>query len=112
MLGVAYAFAASVSPGLVLGFCLYLAGRLSSRPKRTPRQIILSTFWVWLAVEICGGCAGLIVWRTGKGFYPDWVYPDDSLGLLITQSIQVTAYLTGAIFSCLLVANTWRRRNG
>lgn len=110
MLGVAYAFAASISPGLVLGFCLYVAGRLSGRPKRSPRQMILSTFRVWLAVEICAGCAGLIVWRTGKGFYPEWVYPDDSLSLLITQSIQITAYLTGAVFSCILVAFTWTRR--
>jgi len=110
MLGIAYAFAASISPGVMLGVFLYIAGRLFSRPKLTPKQIILSTIWVWVAVEICAGLVGLMVWRTGKGIYPDWVYPDNSVGLLITQSIQITAYLTGAVFSCILIAYTWQKR--
>jgi CDP-diglyceride synthetase len=110
MLGIAYAFAASISPGVMLGVFLYIAGRLFNRPKLTPKQIILSTVWVWVGVEICAGTVGVIVWRTGKALYPDWVYPDDSMGLLITQSIQITAYLTGAVFSCILIAHTWQKR--
>jgi len=110
MLGIAYAFAASISPGVMLGVFLYIAGRLFNRPKLTPKQIILSTVWVWIAVEICAGIVGVIVWRTGKGLYPDWVYPDESIGLLITQSIQITAYLTGAVFSGILIAYTWQKR--
>lgn len=110
MLGIAYAGAASVSPGVVLGMFLYVAGRLFSRPKLSPSQIILSTLWVWLAVEICAITVGMIVWSTGKGIYPEWFYPDDSLGLLITQSIQVTAYLSGAAFSIILICWTWHRR--
>lgn len=110
MLGIAYAFAASISPGLILGVFLYLAGRLFSRPKLSRNQIILSTAWVWMAVEICGAIAGVIVWQTGRGIYPDWVYPDHSLGLLITQSIQITAYLSGMLFSSILIIGTWHRR--
>jgi hypothetical protein len=110
MLGIAYAFGASISPGLILGVSLYFAGRFFSRPTLSPREIILSTVWVWVAVEICSGFAGLVVWLTGKGLYPDWVYPDDSVGLLMTQSIQITAYLTGALFSCILIAATWQKR--
>jgi len=82
MLGIAYAFAASSSPGLLLGIALYVAGRLFDRPKLTTWQLVSSTVWVWIGVEICAWIAGLIVWRTGRGIYPDWVYPDDSLGLL------------------------------
>jgi len=110
MLGIAYAFAASISPGVMLGVLLYTAGRLFDRAKLTPRQIVLSTLWVWVAVEFCAGLVGVIAWRTGKGIYPDWVYPDDSHGLLITQSIQITAYLTGALFSVILIAYTWQKR--
>ncbi len=110
MLGIAYAFAASISPGVMLGVFLYIAGRLFARPKLLPKQIIFSTFWVWLAVEVCAIGVGFVVWQTGKGIYPDWVYPDESLGLLITQSIQITAYLTGAVFSLILIGYTWQKR--
>jgi len=110
MLGVAYAFAASITPGVMLGIFLYVAGRLFGRAKLSPKQIIFSTAWVWAAVEICAGIVGLIVWRTEQGVYPEWVYPDDSLGLLITQSIQITAYLTGLLFSIILICYTWHRR--
>lgn len=110
MLGIAYAFAASISPGLVLGIVLYIFGRLFNRPKLTPEQIVLSTVWVWIPVEICAALAGVFVWRTGNGLYPESLYPDDSPGLLITQSIQITTYLTGAVFSCFLIAYTWKKR--
>jgi len=109
-LGIAYAFGASASPGVVLGMLLYIAGRLFSRPKLSPRQIVLPVLWVWLAVEICAGAVGFIVWRSGRGVYPDWIYPDESIGLLVTQSIQITAYLSGAFFSVVLIFLTWHRR--
>jgi len=111
LLGIAYAAAASVSPGVVLGTLLFVAGRLFDRPKLSPRQIILSTAWVWIGVEICALAAGWFVWRSGRGLYPEWAYPpDDAPGLLITQTIQVTAYLTGAVFSLVLLGMTWWRR--
>ncbi|HEY5792997.1 MAG TPA: hypothetical protein VIS74_06850 [Chthoniobacterales bacterium] len=110
MLGIAYAFAASFSPGMFLGICLYVSGRLFNRPKFSPKELIFSTFWVWIAVEICSPAAGFWVWHFKAGIYPDWVYPDNSLGLLITQSIQITAYLSGAAFSILLIVLTWRQR--
>ena len=96
--------------GVMLGIFLYVAGRLFGRAKLSPKQIIFSTAWVWAAVEICAGIVGLIVWRTEQGVYPEWVYPDDSLGLFITQSIQITAYLTGLLFSIILICYTWHRR--
>ncbi len=110
MLGVAYAFGASVSPGMLLGLILFMAGRLFGRKKLSPTRIIFSTAWVWLGVEICAGMVGLLVWRTGRGIYPDWAYPDASPGMLITQSIQITAYITGALFSVILIAVTWEKR--
>lgn len=110
MLGIAYACLAAISPGLLLGICLYIAGRLSEREPVAPWRLVLRTFWVWLAVEICSVSAGLQVWRSGRPIYPLSVYPEDTLGMFITQSIQITAYLSGALFSVVLLVLTWRGR--
>jgi hypothetical protein len=110
LLGIVWAFRASISPGGILGALLYLAGRLFDRPKLSARELVFSTAWVWLAVEICALVTGLIVWRTQRGIYPaDW-YPVQSLGLLTTQTIQITAYSSGGLFSVILLLWTWRRR--
>jgi hypothetical protein len=110
LLGILYAGGASISPGGVLGALLYAAGRLFDRPRVPVRRLILGTAWVWLAVEVCAIVTGLIVWRTGRALYPENLYPAKSLGLLITQTIQITAYATGALFSVGLLAWTWHAR--
>ncbi|HKP03921.1 MAG TPA: hypothetical protein VJU77_11255 [Chthoniobacterales bacterium] len=110
LLGILYAGGASVSPGGILGALLYVAGRLFDRPRVPVRKLILSTAWVWLAVEVCALASGLVVWRTGRPLYPEDLYPANSLGLLITQTIQITAYSTGALFSIGLLFLTWRAR--
>jgi hypothetical protein len=110
LLGILYAGGASISPGGALGVFLYGAGRLFDRPRHSVRRLICSTVWVWLAVEVCALLTGLIVWETGKPFYPDRLYPAKSLGLLITQTIQITAYASGAAFSVILLFWTWHTR--
>ena len=74
------------------------------------KALVSSTAWVWLAVEICALATGLIVWRTHRGIYPAAWYPDHSLRPLITQTIQITAYSSGAVFSVVLLLWTWHRR--
>jgi hypothetical protein len=110
LLGILHAGGASISPGGILGALLYVTGRLFDRPRVPARKLILSTAWVWLAVEVCAIASGLIVWRTGRPLYPDTLYPAKSLGLLITQTIQITAYAAGALFSLGLLAWTWHTR--
>lgn len=110
LLGILYAGGASVCPGGILGALLYVAGRLFHPPKLSVPQLIASTVWVWLAVEICALAGGLIVWFSGDRIYPDNFYPADSPGLIITQTIQITAYLAGAVFSVILLGWTWFRR--
>jgi hypothetical protein len=110
LLAVVWAFRASISPGGILGALLYVAGRLFDRPKLAARELVFSTAWVWLAVEFCALGTGLIVWRTQRGIYPaDW-YPTETLALLITQTIQITAYSSGALFSIIFLLWTWHRR--
>jgi len=97
-------------PGGMRGALLYVAGRLFDRPRLSVCQLVLSTAWIWLAVEICALTSAIIVWRTERGIFPaDW-YPTHALGLLITQTIQITAYASGAIFSIIFLLWTWRRR--
>lgn len=110
LLGILYAGGASISPGGVLGALLYVAGRLFDRPRLSARRLVLSTAWVWLAVEICAVGTGLMVWHSGRPVYPDSLYPAKSLGLLITQTIQITAYASGALFSVILLWWTWHTR--
>jgi hypothetical protein len=110
LLGILYAGGASVSPGGVLGALLYVAGRLFDRPRIARHRLVLTTAWVFLAVEICAIGTGVIVWRTGRGIYPEAFYPKTEPGLLITQSIQITAYSSGALFSVLLLLWTWWKR--
>jgi len=113
LLGILYAGGASVAPGGTLGLLLYVVGRLFNRPPQSVRRLICSTAWVWLAVEVCALLTGLIVWQTGQPLFPDRLYPAKSLGLLITQTIQITAYSSGALFSVILLFWTWhtRKRN-
>ena len=110
LLGILYAGGASISPGGILGALLYVAGRLFDRPRVPVHKLVSSTAWVWLAGELCAVASGLIVWRTGRPLYPENLYPVKSLGLLITQTIQITAYSTGALFSLGLLFWTWRAR--
>ncbi len=110
LLGILYAGGASVSPGGILGALLYVAGRLFDRPRVPAHLLILRTGWVWLAVEVFAGTSGLLVWWTGRPLYPASFYPTMSPGLLITQTIQITAYAAGAVFSVALLFWTWHAR--
>lgn len=118
LLAIYWSFWATLSPGIFLGLLLYPAARVSDRPKRSIRQIVVSVAVGWGLVEICALTTGSIVWARGTGLYPDDFYPDNSLGLLITQTIQLTTYLAGFMLSLILVAWTWwvrgssRRRTG
>ena len=111
LLGITWAFLASGFPGIVLGICLYVAGRVFDRPKLSVKQLLLSTIWVWVGVEICSIALGLVAWTTLKPIFPEDLYPTFERGLLTTQTIQLTAYLTGAIFSVILIIWTWHRRS-
>ena len=102
LLAAAYAFRASFI-GLFLGIALVLAGRGGDWPKLTPRQLYLGTLMVILATESCAVLSGLwAYWKEGP-LYPSMFYPDPSLPMLVTATVQVTCYLASAIFSGALI---------
>ena len=110
VLALLYAFGGSVSPGLALGSMLYVSGRLFALPKKSVFWILWRVGLVIVLAEAAAIGAGLVAWRLGHGLYPDLLYPEDSAGLAITQSVQLTAYGAGAFFSLLLVVWTWWSR--
>ncbi len=88
-----------------------LCGGAGFRSAEAFREQLLSTIWVWVAVEICSIALGLVAWVTQRPIFPEDLYPTFERGLLTTQTIQLTAYLTGAIFSVILIIWTWHRRS-
>lgn len=110
LLAAAWAFRASVGPGLVLGMAALFIGRAGKRPKVAPRTMLKVVLWLILVTEIAGLAAGMRAWRTGRPVYPEAIYPDGTLPILISQSIQVTCYLAGALVSVAFLAwLLWKR---
>ncbi|MBK1856213.1 hypothetical protein JO972_14685 [Verrucomicrobiaceae bacterium 5K15] len=103
-LAAVYAFGASFSPGLLLGFCCAAAARGGEWPKVRVRRILLGVFVVVLATEVVAASSGYIVYKSGRGIYPASWYPTSTLPMLITQTIQVTCYLAAAMFSSVFLA--------
>jgi hypothetical protein len=110
LLALIYAFGASVTPGLLLGVCLYVSGRLFDLPKKSVRYILTGTASVAITTEALSLLAGLCAFLRRKGIYPSDLYPDNTVGMGITQSIQITAYLAGGLLSLTLILWIWRSR--
>lgn len=114
LLAAAWAFRASIGPGLVLGLAALFLGRAGSLPKVAPRRMLKIVPRLILVTELVGLAAGAVAWRTGRPVYPEAIYPESSVPILVSQTIQVTCYLAGGIaalgFLIWLVAH--RRAEG
>jgi hypothetical protein len=64
------------------------------------------------ATEVLSASLGYWVYRSQQPLYPVSWYPDQSLPLLVTQTIQISCYLSSALFSGVLVVGIvfWRYR--
>jgi hypothetical protein len=113
-LAAAWAFKASLVPGLLLGFAALLVGRRGARPRIRVRRLLLGAGLVIMASELVAAGSGFWVHQTGRGIFPDQVYPDLSGPMMVTQTIQITCYLASAGFSALWLVGValWRRRQG
>ncbi len=110
LLATALAFGASIGPGLILGIVCAVAGRRGSAKKVSPRFILLGAVVVVCSVELVASGSGFWVFRTNRTFYPESWFPDETLPIRITQTIQITSYLASAVFSTFLVFAILRRR--
>lgn len=104
------AFFASIGPGWMLGLGCVVAGWIGDRPRISNRFVMRGVLTVIVCAEIASLLSGLWVFKTRRPLYPDFVYPEATLSIVITQTIQVTCYLASALFSIvLLAAIVWKR---
>ena len=99
LLAAAWAFRASIGPGLVLGLAALFLGRAGRRPKVAPATMLKIVPGLILLTEAAGLVTGAIAWKTRQPLYPGVIYPALDLPVLISQTIQVTCYLAGTISS-------------
>ncbi len=99
LLAAAYALQASAVPGLILGFSCFAVGRLGSWPKVPPKAILMGAAAVIGATELVAASSGLLAWALQRGIFPAFVYPESSLPLIVTQTIQISCYAASALFS-------------
>lgn len=92
LLAAAWAFRASIGPGLGLGLAALFLARAGRGPKVAPGQLLKIVPWLLLATEVAGLAAGAWAWKTQQPLFPEIVYPDLTLPMLISQSIQLACY--------------------
>ena len=106
------AFFASIGPGFMLGIACVVAGWIGSRPRIPDSFVMRGVLVVIVCAEVASLISGLSVFKTRQPLYPDFVYPEETLSLVITQTIQITCYLTSALFSIALIAAIlWKRHS-
>ncbi|WP_341402329.1 hypothetical protein [Luteolibacter soli] len=99
LLALAWAFRASIGPGLGLGLVALFLGRAGRRPKVAPTRMLKIVPWLLLATEAVGLAAGAWAWKTKQPLFPEDIYPDLTEPMLISQSIQLACYGTGLLVS-------------
>jgi hypothetical protein len=97
LLAFAWAFRASIGPGLVLGLAALFLARAGDRPKLEPGRLLKVVPWLLIATEAAGLAAGAWVWKTEQPLFPEAIYPDLTQPMLISQSIQLTCYGVGLL---------------
>ena len=113
LLAAAYALLASALPGLILGIACFAVGRLGAWPKVRTKTILIGAAAVILATELVAASSGLLAGVLGRGILPAFVYPETSLPLIVTQTIQIFCYAASALFSGILLlgmlVHRWRK---
>lgn len=113
LLATFLAFFASFTPGLSLALALYTVGRLGDRPKIPPGILLRKVLILVGVTEICALCSLFYVGFTRKGLYPAHFYPEDSLAMLSSQTVQLTTYIVAILGSGMLLTRVAyvRRKN-
>lgn len=113
-LAFAWAFKASIGPGLLLGLAAVFVGRAGSLPKMPVKRMLKVVAGSIVVAELAGLLAGAYAWKTGEMIFPEIIYPEETRPLITTQTIQLTCYVVGVLTSCGFLAwvGWWRRRQG
>ena len=105
-----WAFKASIGPGLVLGVACAFVARAGRRPRIPVGRVLIGGCVVVMMTEIVSAGAGFIAYRTQAPLYPEAWYPVRAVPILVTQTIQISCYLSSAVFSALFLWALVRRR--
>jgi hypothetical protein len=92
LLAAAWAFRASIGPGLGLGLAALFLARAGRGPKVPPGRLLKIVPWLLVATEVAGLAAGAWAWKTKQPLFPEDIYPDLREPMLISQSIQLACY--------------------
>ncbi len=110
VLAFLWAIAATLGLGLILGIVYAFIGRNGARPKVSVRFILVGTAVVICLIEMVSSGSGWWVFRTEKALYPGAWYPVDEVKILVTQTMQISAYLASAVLSTALGFLIWAKR--
>lgn len=112
-LAAIHALAASIVKGIPFGILCVWIGRRGPRRMVPVRTLFLGTLSILLLTECFAVAAGVWVQRGNQPPYPPAWYPEHSLPILITQTVQITCYLSAFILSMAFFArlHRWRRRD-
>jgi hypothetical protein len=110
LLAIAWAFKASIGPGLLLGLAAVFVGRAGPWPKIPVARMLKMVAGLIVVTELAGLASGGYAWQTGEMLYPAAVYPEETRPLITTQTIQLTCYLVGAVLAIgfLIWVGRWR----
>ena len=109
-LAVAWAFKASIGPGVPLGLLALFVGRTGRRPVVPVKSILLGVVPALVVIELCGLAAGAWSWFTGRALFPEMLYPEMTRALITSQSIQLACYLAGLVAGVVYLAWLGRKR--
>lgn len=106
LLAVQYATVATFGPGLVFGFLAWLACRTGQRAKVSLGSgaggFALLMLGIEAALLLIGAHARSRIAEGRPPLYPVFTYPDETPGILISQTVNISAYLiaptAGAIY--------------
>lgn len=108
LLALQYASVATVGPGLVFGFLAWLACRAGKRRPGSLTRAAGGFTLVMLMVEagllLIGAHARERFEQGAAPLYPLWAYPDHSPGILVTQTVNISAYLFAPMIGAIYLA--------
>lgn len=112
LLAAIHALAASVVKGLPFGILCVWIGRRGGLRRIPVKALFLGTLLILVLTEVGAIAAGFRVHQTGTALYPGTWYPDHTLPILVTQTVQITCYLSAFLYSLtfFVIMHRWRRR--
>ncbi|MEI6537369.1 MAG: hypothetical protein WCN98_18645 [Verrucomicrobiaceae bacterium] len=114
LLAIQYAATATLGPALAYGFLAYLACRFGPKKSVGIKYAALGFVLLILSIEMLLLAIGQHArsrFESGHGtFYPDFLYPELSPGIIFTQSVNISAYLFAPLFGAIYLLVIYKIR--